>query len=85
VFARISRPEEGREFLVNLDHVSLIEVEYWNQKGVIVPPVTSRDDPNLVRHYVFQVGDKRFRLSAADPSDPAIKVLSDIYNNALKT
>ena len=87
-FARIYRMHEDREFLVNLDHISLIEIQYRakNREGHYLETSVrgGSENPAAVRQYVFNVGGETFRLRAHDPSDPIIMELSRRYNDALK-
>jgi hypothetical protein len=88
MFVRIYRETEGHEVLINLDHISLIEVSYSvrGQDGhyMKVPLRGGVDNPAAVRMYRFHVGGEKFLLASSNPSDPVIQALSDIYSKALK-
>jgi hypothetical protein len=89
MFARLYRPQEGKEVLFNVDHISRIEVEYAvpGREGDPNLYRLTLDDgiknPNAVRVYTVHVGGEEFRL-AANPDDPIIKVFEEIYKKALK-
>jgi hypothetical protein len=87
VFIRIFRPHERKELLVNVNHVSKIEVEYAVPGNDGNYWRTSLDqgltNPEAVRFYrVFVTGEQL--LLAANPDDPVIKVFEDIYKGAVK-
>jgi hypothetical protein len=93
-FVRIFRQEHGRtkqEVLFNTDHISKIEVEYGvpsegdpeDRELWHVDPETGAADESAVRFYrVFFGGESAFLV--ADPNDPVVKVIEEIYNNAVK-
>jgi hypothetical protein len=87
MFIRIFRPREDREILVNVDHISKIEVKYAVPRGqgkydqILVED--GLEDPEAVRWYCASVAGEIFQFPA-DPSDPVMKVFDDIYKNAVK-
>lgn len=87
MFIRIFRPQDRKEILVNVNHVSKIEIEYAVPGGDGNYWRTSLEqgltNPEAVRFYrVFVAGEEL--LLAADPDDPVMKVFEDIYKNAVK-
>ena len=87
MFIRILRPRERKELLVNVNHVSKIEVEYAMPGGDGDYWRTSLDqgltNPEALRCYrVFVAGEEL--LLVANPDDPVIKVFEDIYKGAIK-
>jgi hypothetical protein len=93
-FVRIYKKAEGgrplREILVNVGHISKIEVEYVVPSGM---PERSRyqgtsveagqEDENAVRIYNIHVGGEVFVLES-NPNDPVLKIIDDIYKAAVK-
>ena len=87
MFIRIFRPSEGKEILVNVDHVSKIEVEYAvpgnDGKYFSTTLEAGLNSPEAVRFYRVHVGGETLLL-AANPNDPVVKVFDEIYKKAIK-
>jgi len=87
MFIRLFRPKEDKELLINVAHISMIEITY------AVPGAdgnywrASLDDgfanPAAVRFYRLHVrGEQMLLLS--NPDDPVMQALEEIYKSALK-
>jgi hypothetical protein len=87
MFIRIYQPREDKEMLLNVNHISKIEVEYAVDRGDGNYQKTlieqGLQDPDAVRFYrVFVAGEEVLLLG--DPNDPVMKVIDEIYKNAVK-
>ncbi len=90
MFIRVYREQEQKEILFNTNSIWKIEVTY----AVPGPPESDRlyatslergaTDPGAVRVYRVFVGSEEILLLSTDPDDPALKVLNDIYKDAVK-
>ncbi|MCE9561531.1 MAG: hypothetical protein K8U57_05705 [Planctomycetes bacterium] len=85
-FLRFYRPKEDKEILINVGMIWKIEVSYL-MKGDDAYYKTSLkeglEDENSVRHYRVFAGSEELSV-VADPDDPVVKVLEEIYNKAVK-
>jgi hypothetical protein len=92
-FVRVFRRDEGRitgEVVFDTDRISRIEVEYavrpTDPGSKLLRPVdtaTGLKDENAVRCYrVFFGGDSVFLM--ANPNNPVVKIIEQIYNDAVK-
>lgn len=90
MFARLLKDGGSREILVNLNHVSVIEILYGvpDESGGGLhwktTPRDAREEPAATKTYKFKVGDETCQV-AADPDDPLGAVLDQLYRDALKT
>lgn len=86
MFVRIFQ-HPGKELLVNVDHVSKIEVEYAvpTSEGDyrLVPLNQGVTDPNAVRSYRVHVAGEVLLL-IANPDDPVLKIFEEIYKSAVQ-
>jgi len=82
MFIRLVRPEECREFLVNINHISLFEILY-SRNGHQINAKVAAEDPDAERVFKFSVGGEVFHVPS-DPNDPVTKVLDELYKNAVK-
>ena len=87
MFVRIYRPNERKEVLVNVNHISKLEVEYAvkGEDGDYHSLDAKRGlaDPGAARFFRFEVSGEEFLLQA-DPNDPVMKVFDEIYKSAIK-
>ncbi len=87
MFIRIFRPKEDNELLVNVDHISKIEIVYTVPSGRSDYWVTSLDhgltNPEAIRIYRVHVAGEELLLRA-NPDDPVMRVFEEIYKNAIK-
>jgi len=85
MFFRIFR--DDKEILLNSTLIWKIEVEYAIQENKTLYEVGLKwayEDPNAKRTYTVFVGSEIIKV-AADPGNPILKLIEDIYKNALKT
>ena len=84
MFVRVIRPINGRdtEVLVNLAHVSTIEIHYMTEGGWAVDPRASLTNPDLVRVYKFFVAGESY-LAQANPNSRVATQLQKIYFDAV--
>lgn len=87
MFFRVFRTSENKEMLLNVDHISKIEVEYGIPSDGGNCWSTSLDqgirDPGTVRHYRVHVAGEVILLRS-NSDDPVIKMIEDIYKKAIK-
>ena len=89
MFIRIFRRQEGKEVLLNTNHIWKIEVEQGippEEPGGYAFRTSVADglsDPNAVRFYRVFIGDEEIYL-VANPDDPVTRVIEKIYNEAIK-
>lgn len=87
MFIRLFRQSENKEMLLNVDHISKIEVEYGIPSDGGNCWSTSLDqgirDPGTVRFYRVHVAGEVILLQS-NPNDRVIKVIEDIYKKAIK-
>jgi hypothetical protein len=77
-----------KELLVNTDHITKIEVEYAQPGGdgkddAHIDVEFGLNDPDAVKWYRVFIGSEEVTLRS-DPDDPVVKVIEEIYNNAIK-
>jgi hypothetical protein len=79
--------EGKKEVLVNIDHISKIEVEYGapGDDGSFwrTSVKHGHTDPETRRVYRLYVDGEVYALPA-NPGDPVMKVIEEIYNSAAK-
>jgi len=88
MFIRVIRPKEEKEILLNVANIWKIEVSYGvpSEGTAILYGTSLRDgaeNPEAIRLYKVFVGSETISL-VGNPNDPVIKVLEDIYKDALK-
>lgn len=87
MFIRIFRPRERKELLFNVAHIWKIEVEYTEEgpdgRNWSTTPQAGAENPATKRWYRVFIGNEEIFL-ASNPDDPVVKVIEDIYNNAVK-
>ena len=87
MFIRIFRPKERKEMLINVDHISTIEIEYGEPSNDGNYWRTSLEEglnnPEALRFYRVHVAGEELLL-VSDPDDPVVKVFEDIYKAAIK-
>ncbi len=87
MFIRIFRPKEDKELLLNVNHISKIEVEYavpsndGNYSSISLKQ--GLKNPEAVRFYRVHVAGEVLLLES-NPDDPVMKVLEEIYKAAIK-
>ncbi len=88
-FIRIPQPLKMKELLVNVDHISKIEVQYVvrsndpnDKSGYVVDLRRGIEDPAAMRIYCVFVAGEELRFPGI-PDDPVIKVIQDIYEKAI--
>jgi hypothetical protein len=90
MFIRVYRRKEDREILLNVANIWKIEVQYAipasepGGMGFMVGLAEGINNPNAVRVYEVFAGSEQIRMVAEDPDDPVIKVLEQIYKDAIK-
>jgi hypothetical protein len=72
-----------RELIVNTDHISKIEVEYHIPEVGDVDVEDGLDHAEAIKRYKVFVGPEEIVLKS-DPNDPVVKIIEDIYKNAVK-
>lgn len=91
MYIKIRRPEDRIELLVNIDHITKIEVWYaiprFEEGNRLhherVTLEEGLNNPEAVRFYdVFVAGETIFL--AADPNSKLLAVIEEIYKNALR-
>ncbi|MFN5909180.1 MAG: hypothetical protein ACK5A3_24270 [Planctomyces sp.] len=87
MFIRLFQPRERKEILVNVNHVSKIEIEYAVPGNDGNYWLTSLDhgisNPDAVRFYrVFVAGEEI--LLPSNPNDSVVRVFEEIYKNSIK-
>jgi hypothetical protein len=85
-FIRILYPEENKEVLFNVAHISKIEVRYGVGSSLDRDEISleaAAADPRAVRYYTVHVAGEELNLEA-NPDDPVLQVLGDIYNASVK-
>lgn len=87
-FLRFYRREENREILINVNSIWKIEVDYVVEgqiKGQFhkVPLARGINDADAVKHYRVFAGSEEIKVMS-NPDDPVVKVLEEIYKNAIK-
>ena len=87
MFIRVYRKKKSQEILINVDHISKIEVEYAERGDdgnyYHMPLEDGISDSKAVRMYRVQVGGDLFVLGS-NPDCPVMKVLEEIYKNSIK-
>lgn len=87
MYVRIYRRNDDRELLLNVDHVSKIEVGYSvpGDKGDYwcTTVADGQTDPSARKIYTVFVGGESYTLSA-NPDDPVMQVIEGIYKSAVK-
>lgn len=87
-FIRIVRKQQNMEMLVNVDHITKIEVQYavdnGNRQGVVVPLASGMSNPAALRIYKVFVGGEVLNF-ASDPNDPVVREIQKIYDSAIRT
>jgi len=87
MFIRVLRPNENKEILINVDHISKIEVEYAmpsdGGKFHSISLEQGIKDPGAVRFYRVHVAGEVILLQS-NSDGPVIKVIEDIYKAAIK-
>jgi hypothetical protein len=78
----------GQEVLINLDHISKIEVNYYAPNpaqitdNIFTPRTAANSDPTAKRTYTIYLGSEKFFLPSC-PGNPAMDVIEDIYINSI--
>ena len=84
MFMRIVRDGGKQELLLNMNHISKIEVKYPGDGGWNIAPHEGANDPAAQRWYIVHVAGEVVNLQAK-PGDPVCDVLEQIYRDALKS
>jgi hypothetical protein len=87
MFLRVFRPSEDKEILVNVNNIWKIEVEYAAKgeggQAFGMSLEHGLKDPDAIRLYrIFFGGDSV--LLPANPDDQVVKVIEQIYKEAIK-
>jgi hypothetical protein len=86
-FVRVYRPKDDKEILFNTDYIWKIEVFYAipKQGGPAwkVGLEEGMRNPQAIRIYEIYTGGEKITLFS-NSDDPVLKVIEDIYNNAIK-
>ena len=89
-FIRLLRERERMEVLINVDCISKIEVWYGVRSAdpddTVLHGVSLREgltNPEAIRAYKVYVGGDPVLLDG-DRNDPVIRVIQDIYENAIR-
>jgi hypothetical protein len=89
-FVRVFQIEKGhkKEVLFNTNHISKIEVKYgvpstYDTLLHAVPTDVGLTDENAVRCYEVHFGHDTMFI-AANPDCPVVKIIEEIYTNAVK-
>ncbi|MBS0206623.1 MAG: hypothetical protein JSS49_27415 [Planctomycetes bacterium] len=90
-FIRIIREKEMKELLLNVDHISKIEVQYAvkghdpnDRSGYVVSLKQGAEDPKSIRIYRFTIAGEEYLLAGVT-GDPVVRVIQEIYENAIRT
>jgi autonomous glycyl radical cofactor GrcA len=87
MFLRIFRPAEEKELLVNIDHITKIEVKYVvpGEKGEYWTTTLKEgvENPQAKRRYTIHVAGEVIRL-LADEEDRVRAAIERIYQEAIK-
>jgi hypothetical protein len=88
IFLRVFRPKEDKEILVNVNSIWKIEAQYavkGEQGGMAVKTSLEHGlkNPDAIRFYTIFFGSESVGLPA-DPDDPVVKVIEQIYKDAIK-
>ena len=89
MFIRIQNKIQRREMLVNVNHISTIEVLYAapdpSEDGMYwrTSLEAATTDPSTMRFYRIGLGGEDALLLRANPDDPVAKIFGDIYKNAI--
>lgn len=87
MFIRVFKGPMRKEMLLNVDHISKIDVEYtvegnegdfWRTSSKEGP-----ENPEARRFYRVHLGGESFLLQS-NPGDPVMEVIEGIYKNAIK-
>ena len=84
MFIRIFVPDEQKEILFNTNTISKIEVKYQDEAGWEMSLEQAAANPNARRMYIVFFAGREGVAFGADPNDPVVKVIEDIYRNAIK-
>ena len=87
MFLRLVREREGKELLVNVDHIALIEVTYEIPpdapgEQIQVAPSERAGHPEAVRVYRVLVGNELLSIPT-DPKNAALKAIEQVYRDAV--
>ena len=87
MFIRIYRIKEQKEILLNVNHISKIEVEYAvpGKDGDLWRTTLSvgNENPESQKIYRFWIAGESYTL-INDPDDAVVGVIEDIYISAIK-
>ncbi|MEM1012368.1 MAG: hypothetical protein AAGI46_09120 [Planctomycetota bacterium] len=88
MWIRLLRDRGKEEWLVNLDHVSAIEVLY-HEAGAdgskwLTDPIDARESPEARRAFRFRVAGMSDPV-VINADDPAAKPIEDLYNRTPKS
>jgi hypothetical protein len=87
MFIRAFRLKEDQEVLINIDHISMIEVGYVapdeKNEHFSTSVQEGLDNPAAKRWYKVHVAGEVFQF-LADPDDPVVRVIEEIYKSAVK-
>lgn len=89
-YIRIFDKKQDCEVLINVNAITEIHVHYVVQGkgaqkriGFTVGYGAAKDNPDALRIYDIFIGATKYKL-AANPGSPVMKVLEEIYKNAIK-
>lgn len=87
MFIRIMQAGQRRELLLNVNHITKIEVRYAIPKAdgdlVVTSLQVGVTNPSTVRTYKVYFGEESY-LFASEPGNPIMRVFEDIYKHSVK-
>jgi hypothetical protein len=87
MFIRVFKGLQRKEMLLNVDHISKIEVEYTveGKEGEfwLTSSKEGAEDPATHRFYRVHLGGETFLLNS-NPGDPVMTIIEEIYKSAVK-
>ena len=88
MFIRLYRPSEQKEIIINLNHISKIEITYAipseNNDFWRTTLTEGSKNPISVRIYKFWISGESFSL-ISNPDDPVVAEIEKIYLSAIKS
>jgi hypothetical protein len=90
-FIHLTATNDSHEVLINVSSISRIEVRYYvpPEEGKTGPAwntsvSSAQENPAAMRVYKLFVGEKEILLPA-NPNSGAMRLIEEIYKNAIKT
>jgi hypothetical protein len=87
MFIRVFKGQQRKEMLLNVDHISKIEVEYTVEGADgnlwLTSSKEGAENPATTRFYRVHLGGDSF-LIQSNPGDPVMDVIEEIYKSAVK-